>query len=95
MIRIFDLNPVRRAASGVPALAMLRHQSLKPYLASLAEQVWTDLALLEIARTLNMSANRGRSEVVGLGQNDAIDLRLPQWAHSPTDDTRREDLIRR
>jgi hypothetical protein len=46
---VLDLDPVRRAAGAVPALAALGNHALQPELAGVAEQVWSDLALLEVA----------------------------------------------
>jgi hypothetical protein len=47
VFRVFDLQPVRRLAGAIGAVPMFRNQSLEPELASLAEQMRADFALLE------------------------------------------------
>jgi hypothetical protein len=49
MFPVLDLDPVLRSTSAVATITPLRNQSLKPEFAGLAEQIWADLALLEIA----------------------------------------------
>jgi len=47
MLRVFHLEPVRRCASAIGAIAVLRHQALESELARLAKQIRADLALLK------------------------------------------------
>jgi hypothetical protein len=44
---VFHLDPVRRGAGAVGAIAVLRHQALEAELAGLAKQVRADLTLFE------------------------------------------------
>ena len=45
--RVLHLDPVRRGADAIGAVAMFRNQALEPELAGLAEQIRADIALLE------------------------------------------------
>src|SRR5436190_23227725 len=47
MLPVLDLDPMRRPAGTIRPVFQLRHQTLQPHQAGVAEQLRTDLALFE------------------------------------------------
>src|ERR1019366_3448070 len=65
-VRVLDLDPMRRPASAVGAVAMLRHQAFQSELAGLAEQVRPDLPLLEWRHENSVGAACQQAREIGL-----------------------------